>query len=113
MKLAKLIVLVVALASTPYTFAINTGNSTSAEIEAQFERANLKETTSYAALVKQPIPEIKDYKYGMKLDVAKVIYRSPSVKYCGTVKKLLSYADSQGNLHAIRYLAQGECQNQR
>ncbi|EQM72044.1 hypothetical protein L682_00055 [Aquipseudomonas alcaligenes OT 69] len=109
MKFMKFIFVLSVLMGSQNIYAMGT----SVEIEQQFEKDSLKKTQDYAGRVKKSVPAIKDYGYGMKLDVAKVIYSSPNVKYCGSVKKLLSYADSKGELHTIRYLAQGECINRR
>ncbi|MDO3387509.1 DUF2790 domain-containing protein, partial [Gilvimarinus sp. SDUM040013] len=54
-----------------------------------------------------------DYAYGMDLDVGKLVYVSPSVRYCGNVRSMMTYEDSKGELHMVRYLVKGECINSR
>ncbi|MOA50461.1 hypothetical protein D3C78_1734740 [compost metagenome] len=52
-------------------------------------------------------PEFKDYEYGMPLDIAKVIsteYFPPEKVFCGVIPAAMTYEDSKGEKHAIRYL---------
>lgn len=49
----------------------------------------------------------------MDLDVGKLVYVSPSVRYCGDVRSMMTYEDSKGELHMVRYLVKGECVNSR
>ena len=63
--------------------------------------------------VKKPMPQLEDYAYGMDLDVGKLVYVSPSVRYCGDVRSMMTYEDSKGELHMVRYLVKGECVNSR
>jgi hypothetical protein len=52
-------------------------------------------------------PEFKDYEYGMPLDIAKVIsteYFPPQKILCGVIPAAMTYEDSKGEKHAIRYL---------
>ncbi|MDG0898674.1 DUF2790 domain-containing protein [Pseudomonas sp. GD03721] len=79
----------------------------------EIEEKSLKAAENYAQSVGKAAPQPSDYKYGMKLDVAKLIYITPTVKFCGNVNKLMTYEDSQGDLHTIRYISQGQCRNQK
>ena len=49
----------------------------------------------------------------MKLNVAKVIYQSPNIEYCGAVPMIMVFEDSNDELRSIRYRSYGECRNQR
>jgi hypothetical protein len=52
-------------------------------------------------------PEYQQYEYGMDLDIAKVIsikYFPPKPKFCGVIPARMTYEDSKGDRHAIRYL---------
>lgn len=52
-------------------------------------------------------PETHDYTYGMHLDIAKVVstkYFPPKPDFCGAIPAEMTYEDSSGKLHAIRYL---------
>lgn len=54
-----------------------------------------------------PAPIVEDYAYGMHLDIAKVISTS-DYNYCGIGPRELTYADSQGAVHTLRYPAFGD-----
>jgi len=52
-------------------------------------------------------PEVQDYTYGMKMDIAKVVsleYFPPTPNFCGVIPAQMTYEDSNGHMHAIRYL---------
>lgn len=52
-------------------------------------------------------PEFNDYQYGMTMDIAKVIsinYYPPKPKFCGAIPAVMTYMDSKGEKHALRYL---------
>lgn len=60
-----------------------------------------------STVVSVKTPEYKNYEYGMDLDIAKVIsvkYFSPKPKFCGVIPAQLTYEDSKGERHAVRYL---------
>ncbi|KPW76262.1 hypothetical protein ALO76_102121 [Pseudomonas syringae pv. coriandricola] len=57
------------------------------------------------------MPAIEEYKYGMKLDVAKVIRKSPDLKTCSVMPKLMTYQDSKGDLKTVQYQALSGCRN--
>ncbi|MBB3103559.1 DUF2790 domain-containing protein [Azomonas macrocytogenes] len=62
----------------------------------------LEDTTVYSQ-----VPEAKNYKYGMRLDIAKVVtmeYFPPEPNFCGVIPAQMTYEDSMGKIHAIRYL---------
>lgn len=59
------------------------------------------------------VQSLEDYAYGMDLDVGKLVYVSPNVRYCGNVRSMMTYEDSKGELHMVRYLVKGECVNSR
>lgn len=77
-----------------------------------FERAvsaNTKAMEQYAANQGKPAPVMKDYKYGMKLDVVKVVSIVQPQASCAAVPTVMTYEDSQGQLNTIRYTVGGEC----
>ncbi|MBD9483748.1 DUF2790 domain-containing protein [Pseudomonas sp. PDM14] len=90
-----------------YAYSTDASEKSVNEIEAR----SLQAVQRYAEQMGKAVPQPIDYSYGMKLDVAKVIYMTPAVKHCGNVGKLMTYEDSNGELYTIRYLAQGYCQN--
>jgi len=83
------------------------------QINQHLEQDARTATAQYAQRVNKPMPEIEDYHYGMGLHVAKLVHVSPAVKYCGNVNNLMSYEDSKGALHLVRYLGEGDCISNR
>ena len=55
-----------------------------------------------------------DYHYGMHLDVAKVVSMTePATEECQVIKALMTYLDSSGQEHTLRYLKNAEvCSSQ-
>lgn len=78
-------------------------------LDLEIEKQNQKSLEAYSQQTGKPVPEVVDYRYGMKLDVAKLIYTSRPVIYCGVVSKIMSFEDSQGKPQSVRYRDQGEC----
>ncbi|MDN7139826.1 DUF2790 domain-containing protein [Pseudomonas sp. JQ170] len=61
---------------------------------------------------KQP-PEVVHYRYGMELDIAKVINVTSTRTYCDVMPAQLTYEDSSGNLNILEYRTAGtNCQSQ-
>ncbi len=58
-----------------------------------------------------PAPEIVEYRYGMKLDVARIVFKSPLQKTCEIAPRLMIYKDSRGELNALQYRAMSECRS--
>lgn len=52
--------------------------------------------------------EVEEYKYGMDLDVNQVISvkvpKSTEVSSCSTVEEVMTYKDSEGQEHKLKYL---------
>ena len=67
----------------------------------------------YARRLGQPNPEVKDYNYGIQLDVASVVSRSPMTSSCDAVPVRMTYKDSTGKLNTVQYLVQGKCRPQQ
>ncbi|VXC47488.1 conserved exported hypothetical protein [Pseudomonas sp. 8Z] len=78
----------------------------------QNEQKSLEITQRYAERSGKPMPDIQDYRYGMPLNIAKVVHQSPRIEYCGVVPKLMVFEDTSGELRSIRYRGQGECRGQ-
>jgi len=57
------------------------------------------------------VPPIETYTYGMKLDVAKLVRRSPDNKSCQPITQLMTYTDSAGTLKTVQYRVFSECRN--
>ena len=67
----------------------------------------------FAAAV-QAQDAVTDYQYGMDLDVAKVVTMTePLSVQCQVIKALMTYLDSSGQEHILRYLKNAEvCSSQ-
>lgn len=81
----------------------------------RMEALNDQAVRQHAEAEGKAIPAVEDYRFGMKMDVAKVIHVTPtaSANLCGNVPKLMSYEDSTGELKSIRYTVNGNCRNER
>lgn len=79
----------------------------------EIEQQNTQALLAYAEKTGKPVPPVVDYEYGMKMDVARVIYRTRPVLYCGTLRKILSFETPQGEPQSVRFLGQGECRNKQ
>jgi hypothetical protein len=67
---------------------------------------------SCAALAAQDAPPEQDYHYGQKLDIKRVV-QSPDLGFCGIREVEMTYEDSAGQRHALRYPAWGQgCGNE-
>ena len=107
MKVLKSMTFASVLAMSLNVFAEGGGDRT-------FERAlsaNTKAMQQYAANQGKPAPVVKDYEYGMKLDVVKVVsvVRPPAA--CAVVPTAMTYEDSKGQLNTIKYTVAGDCRN--
>ena len=63
----------------------------------------------YAEKNKKTVPIVIDYKYGMKLDVARIVRMSPELKECKVVPQLMTYEDSRGDLNTLQYKIMSGC----
>ncbi|MFW5198267.1 DUF2790 domain-containing protein, partial [Pseudomonas aeruginosa] len=53
------------------------------------------------------------YRYGMKLDIARVVATTPTDSSCGVMPAQMTYEDSNGDLNILEYRAAGTgCRNQ-
>lgn len=105
MNTRKLLVAIIFLSSTQLAFA----SSSIDNLTQKNQQKNIETTQKYAASNNKSVPEIVDYKYGMPIDVKKLIHATKEIKTCGNYKKIMSFEDSQGDLHAVRYTVLGSC----
>ena len=70
-------------------------------------------TPAFISMVEngKPAPEVQAYRYGMKLDIAKVINVTPPIRACNPVPSRMTYEDSRGNLNTLEYQVMGVCRN--
>jgi hypothetical protein len=107
MKMLKWIVFAGAMAMSVNVLAEGGGDRT-------FERAlsaNSKAMEQYAANQGKAPPVVKDYEYGMKLDVVKVVSVVKPQAACNVVPTAMTYEDSKGQLNTIKYSVMGVCRN--
>ncbi|WP_095077112.1 DUF2790 domain-containing protein [Pseudomonas sp. Irchel s3h17] len=64
---------------------------------------------NYAAKQGKNPPQVREYAYGMQLDVVNVVSVTPPIKSCGVVPAQMTYEDSSGELNTLRYNVAGEC----
>ncbi|MDR9876788.1 DUF2790 domain-containing protein [Pseudomonas allii] len=72
---------------------------------------NEKAMADYAAKKGKPAPEVQAYRYGMKLDIAKVVNVTPPIRSCNPVPSRMTYEDSSGKLNTLEYQVMGVCRN--
>ncbi|AHF67536.1 MULTISPECIES: DUF2790 domain-containing protein [Gammaproteobacteria] len=106
MNVLKLSVLAFALASPLTSYAFSTTDLRGSDERSKAHQIKVEE---YAAKVQKPVPVIQNYAYGMKLDVAKVVIKTPAPGDCGINYKFMTYEDSQGDLNTLSYKAITEC----
>lgn len=57
------------------------------------------------------LPQVEDYRYGTRLDIAEVT-QAPSLDFCGIRPVEIHYVDHMGQAHTLRYQANGTgCRN--
>ena len=68
--------------------------------------------TSCAALAAQDAPPAEDYHFGQKLDIKRVV-QAPELDFCGIREVEMTYEDSAGQRHTLRYPVWGQgCGNE-
>lgn len=56
--------------------------------------------------------DVKQYQYGMQLDIDQILQRTDNSRESGVVPSVMVYRDSQGDVHAVRFLEWGGQTNQ-
>ncbi|WP_061240279.1 DUF2790 domain-containing protein [Ectopseudomonas composti] len=51
--------------------------------------------------------DVQDYQYGMQLDIDQVLQRTDNSRKSGVVPSVMVYRDSQGDVHAVRFMEWG------
>ncbi|AVX92091.1 MULTISPECIES: DUF2790 domain-containing protein [Pseudomonas] len=105
MKFMSIITLAGTLALSSLVSAEGGGDKTFEKMMA----ANAKAMEQYAISQGKSAPVAKQYEYGMKMDVVKVISVVRPAKVCAVVPAAMTYEDSNGQLNTIRYTVAGEC----
>lgn len=72
---------------------------------------NEQAMATYAEKKGQPAPQVQAYRYGMTLDIAKVVNVTPPIRSCNPVPSRMTYEDSSGKLNTLEYQVMGICKN--
>lgn len=107
MNLLKVSLVALALSLSSLTFA-STGS------DREFSRLmneNQDAMTAYALKKGKAQPQVQSYRYGMKLDIAKVVNVTAPIRSCKVVPSRMTYEDSAGKLNTIEYQVMGLCRN--
>ncbi len=78
---------------------------------AQMMERNQQAMIAYAEKNGRPAPVVQTYRYGMKLDIAKVVNVTPPIRSCNPVPSRMTYEDSSGKLNTVEYQVMGVCRN--
>ncbi|AZV30045.1 hypothetical protein CT157_18310 [Pseudomonas syringae] len=108
MKTLKLLAFTAVMAMSLNALAEGGGDRT-------FDRAlsaNTKAMEQYAASQGKAAPVVKEYEYGMKLDVKKVVSVVRPKNECAVVPAAMTYEDSKGQLNTVTYNVMGNCRQQ-
>lgn len=71
-----------------------------------------KAMEQYALSKGKNIPVVKQYEYGMKIDVAKVVGVVQADGSCEVVPAAMTYEDSSGKLNTLKYSLTADCNSQ-
>ncbi|MBI6554393.1 DUF2790 domain-containing protein [Pseudomonas sp. LY-1] len=72
---------------------------------------NEQAMTEYAAREGKAAPLVQTYRYGMTLDIAKVVNVTPPIRSCSPVPSRMTYEDTSGKLNTLEYQVMGICRN--
>ena len=72
---------------------------------------NEQAMAAYAEKNGKPAPQVQVYRYGMDLDIAKVVNVTPPIRACNPVPSRMTYEDSSGTLTTLEYQVMGVCRN--
>lgn len=70
--------------------------------------AALLAVSSFALADQAVQPQVEQYSYGTKLDIAKVISLSKVSDVCEVVPATMVYEDHQGQRHTVKYRVMGD-----
>ncbi|MCI1021444.1 DUF2790 domain-containing protein [Pseudomonas putida] len=103
MKILKSIATVLVL--TASSVALAEGGSD--PLHGKMIQANEQAMRAYANANGKKPPEVIHYRYGMKLDVAKVISITSTRGSCDVMPAQMNYEDSSGELRILEYRTSG------
>ena len=101
MKLQRVLLLAALLGTSSLALADGGGDITFARMEqARLQVMQARQTSA------EQLAEVKQYTYGMNLDIAEVVAVTPMSSDCGVVPVQMRYKDSFGDLQTIEYRAE-------
>jgi hypothetical protein len=107
MKMFKSLLLAFAILSPAVSYAFSAGDIKADDIVKEHQR----KVTHYAASQNIRLPKVIEYKYGVALDVAQVIFLSPDPRACRVLPQLMTYKDSTGELKTLKYQMFSDCRS--
>lgn len=105
MRIAKSLIFALAILSPVASYAFASDDSVANTIIKEHQEV----VRRYAAKKSKPVPTVVEYKYGMKLDIAKVVRVSPELRACKVLPQLMTYENSQGELNTLQYQVMSGC----
>lgn len=102
MSACKTLLITLLLAVSGQALAANTKDD-SARLLQEHQQA----VEEYARAHGKAVPAVEPYRYGMSLDIQKVIRGARPAEVCGVVPARMSYLDSRGELRTIEYRTRG------
>ena len=105
MHVLKALVFSFALASPIASYAYAAGDALPEAVVQEHQKI----IETYAKEKQKSLPAVVQYKYGMDLDVAKVVRLSPDVKACKVMPQLMTYENSEGELRTVEYRIMSGC----
>ncbi|MFJ7140435.1 MAG: DUF2790 domain-containing protein [Pseudomonas protegens] len=107
MKLFNLSIAALLLSISTLALAEGGGDRTFTRAMVENQRAMER----YAVSQGKAAPVVQSYRYGMALDIARVVNVTPPIKSCEVVPSRMTYEDSAGQLKTIEYQVVGQCRN--
>ncbi|CAE6952653.1 MULTISPECIES: DUF2790 domain-containing protein [Pseudomonas] len=93
------------------SFAVAEGGSD--RVYGRMIQANEQAMQEYAEANGMNPPEVIHYRYGMKLDVARVVATTSTDSSCNVMPAQMTYEDSNGDLNILEYRVAGTgCRSQ-
>lgn len=103
MKVIKSITAILALVASSAVLA----EGGSDRLHGKMIQANEQAMRAYAAVNDMKPPEVIHYRYGMRLDVAKVISMTSTKASCDVMPAQMNYEDSNGDVKILEYRTAG------
>ena len=97
MKSLKVIAALAAMVVSSATLAEGSAD----RVYGRMIQANEQAMQEYAAANGKNPPEVIHYRYGMKLDIARVVATTPTDSSCGVMPAQMTYEDSNGDLNIL------------